>query len=290
MRIAAFKAESIPSDWRQSVVRGATLGLMGIMAAAIIGGLAAPAWAAGFNDAVAKYNSKNYQGALNEFKVIAEKEPRNALCHYYLALCNQCLARVAEAKKEYQLATQASDPGLRAMAQSGLTQLDRVNIGSAGGSSSSSSSSSSAANSLVSSGGGSSAGSGAAGASGSSDKGAGKPGASSTSSSGSSSSTAGGKSSVASGGVKTIYDFYTTWCRPCKLMEPTFDEAKTRYTGITFKRFDAEAPENAAMVQQYGVSAYPTIVFLDGKGKVLYNAAGSLEGDSFFSLIDQYNK
>lgn len=286
MRIAAFRAESIPSVWRQSVVRGATLGLM---AAAIVGGIAAPAWAAGFNDAVAKYNSKNYQGALNEFKVIAEKEPRNALCHYYLALCNQCLARVAEAKKEYQLATQASDPGLRAMAQAGLTQLDRVNIGSAGGSSSGSASSSSASNSLVSSSGGS-AGSGAAGASGSSDKGAGKPGAGSASSSGSSSSSAGGKSSVASGGVKTIYDFYTTWCRPCKLMEPTFDEAKTRYTGISFKRFDAEAPENAAMVQQYSVSAYPTIVFLDGKGKVLYNAAGSLEGDSFFSLIDQYNK
>jgi thioredoxin-related protein len=73
-------------------------------------------------------------------------------------------------------------------------------------------------------------------------------------------------------------------------MEPTFDEAKTRYTGITFKRFDAEAPENAAMVQKFSVSAYPTIVFLDGKGNVLYNAAGSLEGDSFFSLIDQYNK
>lgn len=254
---------------KQFLVKAVSLAFL--MAAA---GIGAPAWAGNFNDAVKKYNSKDYQGALNEFKAIAAQNPKNALCHYYLALCNQCLARVVEAKKEYQLATESSDPSLRGMAQAGLSQLEKVNIGSVSGSGYSSASSSSL--SSAASGGGT-----AGAASGGDKSGSGKTASSAVSGKG---------AATASGAVKTIYDFYTTWCRPCKMMEPTFEEAKGRYPGISFKRFDAEAPENAALVQQFSVSAYPTIVFLDGKGKVLFNNAGALEGENFFSLIDQYNK
>lgn len=75
--------------------------------------------------------------------------------------------------------------------------------------------------------------------------------------------------------VKTIIDFYTTWCGPCKKFEPIFDEVKRKYPDITFKRLDAEDSANADLVEKYGVKAYPTIVKLDSSGKVLSNQAGA---------------
>lgn len=198
-----------------------------------------------FGVAKQKYESKDYQGALNDFKALSAKYPSNGLCHYYLALCNQCLSRTAEAKREYQWVMTNDRTSLKQKAEVGFNQLNGVNNGSGGGSSSTV--------------------------------------ASAPASSGASVSRAGRAS------VKTVMDFYTTWCGPCKMMEPGFEAAKRKYTSISFKRFDAEAPENKAMVQQYAVHAYPTIVMLDAGGKVLFNQAGALVDEELGKAIDEVN-
>ena len=102
---------------------------------------------------------------------------------------------------------------------------------------------------------------------------------------------AGAPPAAASSGpkVKTIIDFYTTWCGPCKKFEPIFDEVKRKYPDITFKRLDAEDSANADLVERYGVKAYPTIVKLDGGGKVLSNSAGAPRtAEDFEAEIKQF--
>ncbi len=195
-----------------------------------------------FTMAKKKYTEKNYQGALNDFKALSAKYPTRSDFHYYLALCNQCLSRSAEAKNEYKWVMDNDHGQLNRMATAGYNQLAgaRGSIASGGSSSASTSpvatQSSSGANTAV-------------------------------------------------GSVKTVLDFYTTWCGPCKQMEPTFEEAKSKFRGVTFKRLDAEQPDNKALVQKYQVAGYPTIVLLDGSGKQIYNQAGSMIGDEFFNLI-----
>lgn len=89
--------------------------------------------------------------------------------------------------------------------------------------------------------------------------------------------------------VKTIYDFYTDWCGPCKRFEPIFDEVKRKYPDITFKRLNAEDPSNAQLVEKYDIKAYPTIVKLDGGGKVLSNSAGApATAEDFERSIQQF--
>ena len=203
-----------------------------------------------FSTAKSKYEKKDYQGALNDFKALSAKYPTNVLCHYYMALCNQCLSRVSEAKKEYQWVIANDRGNLSSQATTGLNQLSGVNNGSGSGSSSSSGSATAGAYTAI----GSSAG---------------RP-------------TAGGQ-------VKMVLDFYTTWCGPCKEMEPAFEAAKGRYKSISFKRYDAEDPANVALVKQFAVRAYPTIVMLDAKGKVLFNEPGGLPDEELAQKIDQVN-
>jgi thioredoxin 1 len=117
-------------------------------------------------------------------------------------------------------------------------------------------------------------------------------GATSSSSISTSSSSSGSAPSTppAAPKVKTIIDFYTDWCGPCKKFEPIFEEAKRKFPDITFKRLNAEDTANAALVEKYGVKAYPTIVQLDGSGNVLRNEAGAPSTAEAFERQIQQNR
>ncbi|MBS1955050.1 MAG: thioredoxin family protein [Cyanobacteria bacterium SZAS-4] len=93
-----------------------------------------------------------------------------------------------------------------------------------------------------------------------------------------------------SGIVKKIIDFSTTWCGPCQAFKPHFEEAKNHFKDISFVSLDGDDAANAAMKEKYNVSAYPTLVYLDGSGKVLKNEAGAPNSlEDFESMIKELN-
>ena len=63
-----------------------------------------------------------------------------------------------------------------------------------------------------------------------------------------------------------LVDFNATWCGPCKMMAPVFDELSENYGNVTFVSCDVdECPETAA---KYGIMSIPTIMmFKDGESK-----------------------
>lgn len=74
-------------------------------------------------------------------------------------------------------------------------------------------------------------------------------------------------------------DAYTSWCGPCKMMSNTTFKDKTAGEFFT-SRFvsmkidmekDAGGPEFA---RKYGVSAYPTLFFINAKGEVVHKILG----------------
>lgn len=81
-------------------------------------------------------------------------------------------------------------------------------------------------------------------------------------------------------------DIYTSWCGPCKHMaDNVFPQAKVgEYYNAHFLnlQLDAEKSEDGKMVAKtFGVSAYPTFLFVNGDGELVYRFLGGKTVDMF---------
>lgn len=83
-------------------------------------------------------------------------------------------------------------------------------------------------------------------------------------------------------------DVYTQWCGPCKMMAAnTFPLKKV---GDYFNKhfislqLDAETPEGKVLTEKFGVSAYPTLLFLDQNGNLLSKEAGARDAKGLIGL------
>ena len=70
-----------------------------------------------------------------------------------------------------------------------------------------------------------------------------------------------------------LWDFWATWCPPCKQLKPTIEALEKEYEGkIEIKSIDVD--QNKDLAQKFKVEAIPTLVFLDAKGKELSRIVG----------------
>ncbi|RLG83401.1 MAG: thiol reductase thioredoxin [Thermoprotei archaeon] len=64
-----------------------------------------------------------------------------------------------------------------------------------------------------------------------------------------------------------VADFYTTWCLPCKLMEPVLEEVESRFRGrVTVVRVDCE--KNMDLASRFSVMSVPTVIVFSGGREV----------------------
>lgn len=70
------------------------------------------------------------------------------------------------------------------------------------------------------------------------------------------------------GAMPIVYDFSASYCVPCKVIKPIFEEVAKEYKGkVDMQEIDAEDEKNKALVEKYQANAYPLIVFIDAHGK-----------------------
>jgi thioredoxin-related protein len=85
-----------------------------------------------------------------------------------------------------------------------------------------------------------------------------------------------------------FWDAYTTWCGPCKMMtRNTFPDAQvSSFFNKNFVnlKMDMEKGEGPNLMQQYNIMAYPTLLFINGDGKVIHKALGYHDPSQFLEL------
>lgn len=60
-----------------------------------------------------------------------------------------------------------------------------------------------------------------------------------------------------------LVDFFATWCGPCKMFAPTFDEFAGEHSEIECIKVDVD--QNGEIAKRYGIMSIPTLIlFKDG--------------------------
>lgn len=86
-------------------------------------------------------------------------------------------------------------------------------------------------------------------------------------------------------------DIYTTWCGPCKVMDKnvfTNNAVGEKFNAsfINYK-IDAEKGEGIGLAKKYIISAYPTYLFVNPEGELVYRSIGSMPAEKFLSEADK---
>lgn len=92
-------------------------------------------------------------------------------------------------------------------------------------------------------------------------------------------------------------DISASWCGPCKMLKKkTFPDAEVgSYYNANFINvaLDGEIGEGADLAKMYSVRGYPTLLFIDGSGKLVAQTTGYRNPANFLKLgqtvIEEYD-
>jgi thioredoxin len=80
-----------------------------------------------------------------------------------------------------------------------------------------------------------------------------------------------------------LVDFWATWCPPCMMFGPVYEQASQDYPDVTFAKVDTDAEQRLSAAA--GIRSIPTLMaFRDGE--LVFNQAGALRAPALRQLID----
>ncbi len=89
---------------------------------------------------------------------------------------------------------------------------------------------------------------------------------------------------LVTGNDVVLVDFWASWCGPCRMFAPVFEEASEQNPDLVFAKVDTEAEQELAAA--FGIMSIPTLMVFR-QGIVLYAQPGALPAPSLDQLIAQ---
>lgn len=81
---------------------------------------------------------------------------------------------------------------------------------------------------------------------------------------------------------KVVVDFYATWCGPCRMMVPLFEEVSDEKSDILFVKVNIDEVES--LPRRFNVMSIPTI-FVFEDGALVKQKTGYMEKDELLDFI-----
>lgn len=83
----------------------------------------------------------------------------------------------------------------------------------------------------------------------------------------------------------TVIDIFATWCGPCKVLAPVFEEVASEMPEVTFAKVDCDKVPSIAEI--FTVTTVPTLLILKD-GKLANKIIGIIPKDEIIQTIKQY--
>ena len=81
-----------------------------------------------------------------------------------------------------------------------------------------------------------------------------------------------------------LVDFWASWCGPCRMFGPIYEEASNRHEDVVFAKVDTEAEQQLAVAAQ--IQSIPTLMAFR-EGIAVFRHSGVLQGEALDDIIRQ---
>ena len=84
------------------------------------------------------------------------------------------------------------------------------------------------------------------------------------------------------GAELAVVDFWASWCGPCKMFGPIFEDVSRQVEGVVFAKLNVDEAEDVA--SQYKVMSIPTVIVFKN-GQAVRKSVGVLSAAELKELI-----
>ena len=80
-----------------------------------------------------------------------------------------------------------------------------------------------------------------------------------------------------------LFDFFATWCGPCKMQTPIVEElAKKMGDSVEIRKIDVD--QHMDLAEKYGIRVVPTLI-IEKDGKIVQSLEGVTDGTTLENLL-----